>query len=393
MRGMEISIKIYLYKNLRKVIMSDRKKIIVAGHICVDIMPVFPDSGIRNLAELLVPGRLIEMSGIEIHGGGAVCNTGFALKALGADTVLMGKIGSDAIGDLTYSIAERYDAAEGLIRSGKADSSYTVAVSPPGIDRIFLHYPGTNDTFGPEDIDMDAVEEASIFHFGYPTLMRRMYGRGGEDYIRMLSDVRGRGAAVSVDLTLIDEKSEAAKADWYAIMEKALPLTDIFVPSAEEICYIIDRPRYREWQARGTDLAKTIDPGRDIAPLAEKLIEMGAKIVMIKCGEAGLYVAAADGDVLAGIGGGLKDKTAEWAGVRHFEKSFRPKRVLSGAGAGDTTIAAFLYAISLGFGPRRAAALAAGTGACCVEEYDSISGIPTMESLIQRIDSGWEKNS
>ena len=44
------------------------KKIIAAGHICIDITPMFP-RGIhcRELGELLIPGKLINMDGADIH--------------------------------------------------------------------------------------------------------------------------------------------------------------------------------------------------------------------------------------------------------------------------------------------------------------------------------------
>ena len=59
------------------------KKIIAAGHICIDITPMFP-RGIhcRELSDLLIPGKLINMDGADIHTGGSVANTGLALKKL-----------------------------------------------------------------------------------------------------------------------------------------------------------------------------------------------------------------------------------------------------------------------------------------------------------------------
>ena len=76
-----------------------KKKIICAGHICIDITPVFP-RGTRcaDLGELLVPGRLIHMDGADVHTGGSVANTGLAMKMLGADVRLLGKVGDDSFG-------------------------------------------------------------------------------------------------------------------------------------------------------------------------------------------------------------------------------------------------------------------------------------------------------
>ncbi|MBQ9644561.1 MAG: carbohydrate kinase family protein [Lachnospiraceae bacterium] len=81
--------------------MQHKHKIIAAGHICLDITPVFPaGQSVRKPGELLVPGRLVRMEGADVHTGGSVANTGLALKLLGNDVTLMGKIGADAFGSL-----------------------------------------------------------------------------------------------------------------------------------------------------------------------------------------------------------------------------------------------------------------------------------------------------
>ena len=76
------------------------KKVIVAGHICIDITPVFPDKKMNSINDLLSPGKLIQTGIADVHTGGAVANTGLALKILGMDVSLMGKVGCDAFGDM-----------------------------------------------------------------------------------------------------------------------------------------------------------------------------------------------------------------------------------------------------------------------------------------------------
>ena len=58
-------------------------------------------------------------------------------------------------------------------------TSYTVVLNPPGIDRIFLHCPGANDTFTDEDVTDEVLGGASLFHFGYPPLMKQIWSDGG----------------------------------------------------------------------------------------------------------------------------------------------------------------------------------------------------------------------
>ena len=81
------------------------KKVIVAGHACLDITPLFPhNQQAAKLGNILSPGKLIQMEGVDIHAGGAVSNTGMAMKMLGADVCLMAKTGSDEFGKIISDI-------------------------------------------------------------------------------------------------------------------------------------------------------------------------------------------------------------------------------------------------------------------------------------------------
>ena len=73
-----------------------------------------------------------------------------------------------------------------------------------------------------------------------------------------------------------------------------------------------------------------------------------------------------------------------------LEKSYKPSKVLSGTGAGDTSIAAFLTAVLDGECIEDCAAIAAAEGACCVTAYDALSGLKSIKEIKERIASGWE---
>ena len=65
--------------------MSARTKVIVAGCVCIDISPEFRCGRVAEIGDLLKPGKLIEAGKATVSPGGAVSNTGLALKALGED--------------------------------------------------------------------------------------------------------------------------------------------------------------------------------------------------------------------------------------------------------------------------------------------------------------------
>lgn len=374
--------------------MKTRGKVIVAGHICLDVTPVFPGNGrMGNVGEIFQPGRLLHMDGVDIHTGGAVANTGLAMKILGNDVSLIGKIGDDAFGKIVLDMLGAYQAEKDMIVSAQTSTSYSVVLAIPGIDRIFLHDPGANDTFTPEDLDWQMIAQAELFHFGYPPIMKNMYRDGGRELAAMLQKVKELGTAVSLDMAAVDPASEAGKAGWKEILKAALPYVDFFVPSAEELCAMLDEDLYREWSRRaaGGDMTEILNM-EELHWLGEKVLELGVRVVMIKCGSSGMYFKTAGAEWLKELCVSLGLKPEEWAAKEGFEKSFEPEAVLSGTGAGDTSIAAFLTSVMRGEALEEAVQMAAATGACCVAAYDALSGLKPLEQLKEKIRKGWKKN-
>lgn len=370
-----------------------KKKVIAAGHICLDITPVFPDKKVKQLSETLSPGSLIQMGQADVHTGGAVANTGLAMKILGADVTLMGKIGKDAFGDMVYNILKKYDAEAGMILSDKESTSYTVILAVPGIDRIFLHNSGANHSFRASDIPQKALEEAALFHFGYPPLMRSMYENDGAELVEIMKRAKAAGAATSLDMAAVDPDAQAGRADWEKILECVMPFVDFFVPSVEELCFMLDRKRYEQWQERasGKDITEVLDIEKDIKPLGRQCMEFGAKVLLIKCGAPGMYYKTAGRRALLNIGNRVGLDLNSWADKEGFEKSYVPECILSGTGAGDTSIAAFLTAMLEGYPLEKTLQLSTATGASCVAAYDALSGLQTFDELEQKINAGWHK--
>ena len=372
-----------------------KNRIIAAGHICIDIAPIFAEGKGNDITKILMPGKLVEVDAADIHTGGSVANTGLAMKKLGADVSLMGKVGDDEFGRMILGILDQYKAMDGMITDKESSTSYSVVLAIPGIDRIFLHNPGANNTFAKEDLNFDLIKEAGLFHFGYPTIMQKMYEDGGDELAGIFKAVKECGCMTSLDMSAVDENTKAGKADWYGILEKTLPYVDFFLPSVEEICYMLDKEKYDALQnrANGGDITEILSIEEDVVPLAEKILAMGCKFAMIKCGAKGFYYQTKDEDAFAELEEMSGLDFSSFAGKSGFEKSYVPNAVISGTGAGDTTIAAFLTAMCKGYPLERCLQLAAGTGASCVEAIDSLSGLKSFEELIAKIDAGWAKNA
>jgi len=365
-------------------------EVIAAGHICVDLIPQFTTDAGDNLSAYLTPGRLSEVGPMPLATGGSVSNTGLALKRLGVDTRLMGKVSDDLLGRAILEIVSSYgpELAEAMIVVPGETSSYTVVISPPHIDRMFLHCPGANHTFGADDVRYDLVAEARIFHFGYPPYLGRMYADDGREMIDMFRRVQEVGATTSLDMAMPDPAGPSGQVDWQAILRDTLPYVDLFMPSAEEWLFMADRRRFEELTASvgpaGMLAALRVD---DIRALGSQALEMGAKIIVLKLGERGIYMRTAPriGDM--GRGGPLDP--APWQGQEMWVPTFVPDRLVGTTGAGDATIAGFLAALLRDMPPARALTIAAAVGACNVEAADALSGVRTWTATLARIKAGW----
>ncbi len=372
-----------------------RNKVVVAGHACLDITPIFP-GGIQasEIGDILKPGKLVTMNGVDIHTGGAVSNTGLAMKLLGADVTLAAKVGDDDFGRIILDSYRKYDADKGVIVDRHGKTSYSVVIAAPGIDRVFLHDPGCNDTFSIEDIKKIDFTDTALFHFGYPPIMKRMYENEGRELVEVMKYVKHQHIATSLDMASVDENSAAGEADWLSILTNVLPYVDFFVPSIEETCWMLDRDRYRQWKQRAgnKDISLYIDADNDIKPIADECLKLGAKVVMLKCGAPGIYYRTGNRTQIQGLSEDLGSRLDGWTDREGFEKSYLPDRVLSGTGAGDTTIAAFLAAVMKGYPFDMCIHLAAAEGASCITEYDALSGLKNLGDLQNRIEAGWAKH-
>jgi sugar/nucleoside kinase (ribokinase family) len=363
--------------------------VVAAGHVCVDIIPTF-EGPERPLSEILIPGKLTQTGPCITTTGGSVSNTGLALYKLGVPARLMGKVGGDLFGSALIDLLNARDPAltEGMIRAPGEPSSYTMVINPPGVDRVFLHSPGPNDTYGADDVRLDVVAGARLFHFGYPPIMRRMFLDGGRELALLLERVRATGVTVSLDMSYPDPLSEAGRIDWLPVLAGALPFVDLFSPSIDEIVYMLDRPRSNALRAGEAPV-----DGALLSQTAERLLAYGAAIVLLKLGDQGLYLrTTTDMARLAAAGRAQPQDLQAWAGRELLSTCFQVQ-VGGTTGSGDSTIAGFITGLLHGLAPEDALTGAVAVGAHSVEAPDASTGIVPWEQVQARIASGWQRHA
>lgn len=358
---------------------------LVCGHVCIDITPTITEHDPVPIEQFFHPGSLILVDGIEITPGGAVTNTGLALSRLGVGTTLIGRSGDDSFADILEAELAKRGGTARLSRNAASRTSYSVILTPPGNDRIFLHDPGANNEFTAADVDDEALRGIGVLHFGYPTVMRSIYQDGGVDLRSLFERARAAGALVSLDMALPDPDSEVGRRNWRSFLERVLPAVDVFAPSFEEIAFMVDRPLYeRVHAAAGHEDVVGYATASDLHNLGDTLLAMGASIAMIKLGHLGLYMRTADS--LEGL---PVIDPARWEGREIFSPSFVIDELVAGTGAGDVSIAGLLAAILAGEAAERALRLACAAGAQACLSYDAMGRLQSYEEICRAIDDRW----
>ena len=366
--------------------------IAVGGHICLDLIPQFAKT--TDWAKEFAPGNLIEVGPAIRSTGGAVSNTGVALHRLGLRPALNGKVGDDEFGREIIQLLERQSSSltDHTVVSKKDTTSYTIVINPPNVDRVFLHCPGANDSFVADDVDAEKLTSlgTKLFHFGYPPVMRQMHENNGAELSRLMRSFKQRETTTSLDMCHVDPNSQAGAVDWRCLLQNVLPDVDLFLPSLDELRFMIDRRHLGEIanQSERSEPGPKID-SETLDHLATAVLQMGVAVIVIKLGQDGLYVrTTADADRLKGMGRAAPQDTDDWSNRQLRIPSFQVD-VVGTTGAGDAAIAGFLMGMIKGWTLDDCSTAAAAVGAASVEASDAISGISHWSEIKERIDAGW----
>lgn len=348
-------------------------RVLVAGHICLDVIPTL------RQAPDFTPGNLYEIGAAEFAPGGGVPNVGLALARLGIEATMLGQIGRDPFGAILRGVldARAPGTGAGLQVGEGCATSYTVVLSAPGSDRIFLHHPGCNDEVRPSAVEIPADPDAEFFYFGYPPLMAGTYRDGGAALADLFRRARARGLATVLDLALPDPDGSSGGVDWRGFLARVLPEVDLVTPSVHETAFMLERRTPER-------VADDAPPTSDERGWAARLLELGAGMVALTMGRRGVLLASGDRPLPA------RDLGDGWRARELWAPAFEAE-VVGTTGAGDATTAGLLAALVRRLEPERALLAAAAVGACAVEAADATSGVRSWEDTLARIDDGWPR--
>ncbi len=324
--------------------------VLVAGQLCLDIFPAFSPQQLSSFDHIITPGRVTYVGPPTICSGGPVANTGLALTKLGLRVAFSACVGDDTFGRMIVSELETKGDISGVELLVGESTGYSIGLTPRGIDRAFLHHMGTNDSFSSQHVSRELCSASKILHLGYPPHMRRLYENGGEEFVATLRKAKDAGVTTTVDMVFPAHDLPSATIDWINIMEEALPHIDIFLPSVEEIFFMLDRDYYnRVIQRCGVrDLVRCFT-GDDLSRISQRILDLGAKMTGIKTSYRGFYFRTGSKSSLQRMNGAAPAAAEEWSNRELWCPAYQVDEMVSSAGSGDASIAGFLASYLRGY--------------------------------------------
>lgn len=314
--------------------------VLLAGHLCLDLIPALPGP------PSLVPGDLWTTGPLTLQPGGCLANTGTALLDLGVTVALRADVGDDGAADTLRSLMQARGFDVSGLRHTRGSTSYSVVVQPPGQDRTFWHHVGANASF-----DGSAVRFAAqrMLHIGYPTLLPALVGDDGGPLLDLLRRGRTHGLATSVDLAVVPGPTDSTRRLWRTVLPRVLPEIDVITPSFDDLATALG------------EIEGTSPTPESLRQEARKLVDRGAAIALVSGGSAGFGLAAGDAARFAGAGPVIAGLPAEWHGTVFSAPAAAVAGHAATTGAGDCATAGFLAALLRGDPPTAAVAGAAAS--------------------------------
>lgn len=139
---------------------------------------------------------------MEANPGGAPCNVLAMLQKFGRKTAFIGKVGDDNFGHmLSDSIREVGIDTTGLIMDNKVHTTLAFVHTSADGDRSFSFYrnPGADVMLTAEEVPLELIDNASIFHFGTLSMTRKSVERAT---IAAIDEADKKGVIKSFDPNL-----------------------------------------------------------------------------------------------------------------------------------------------------------------------------------------------
>jgi 2-dehydro-3-deoxygluconokinase len=251
---------------------------------------------------------------------------------------MIAAVGRDMPGDSFMMLWQREGIDTSTVRRSDKYLTGVYFVTHDDVGHHFLHYRANSAAamFGPKDVPVAAIRDARMLYLS--GISQGISTTACDAAFAAIEAARGYGVKVAYDTNYRPRLWPPSRAA--AVMRAAMELVDYALPGIEDV--------------------RTLTGLTDPDAMLDYYLKLGPKVVVLKMGEAGAYLATVDARV----------KIPAFA-----------VRSVDATGAGDTFCGAFLARILAGDTPEPAARYAAVAAALKCTGYGAVAPIPTPERV------------
>ncbi|WP_321937640.1 sugar kinase [Paraburkholderia sp. J8-2] len=277
--------------------------------------------------------------------GGDTSNFAIAAARQGARTGFVSAVGDDHFGRLLTDLWTREDVDTSTVRVDATAPTgvYFVSHGPSGHAFDYLRKGSAASRYTPRDLPLDTIAAARVLHLSGISVA--ISDSACDAALAAVEHARANGVRVSFDTNLRLKLWPLARAR--AVMNEVLRLTDICLPSWDDVAVL-------------TGL-------EDRDAIVDYLLARGARVVALKLGKDGAYVATPD------------------------ERRVVPGHVVAAVdatGAGDCFGGAFVARLAAGDEPFAAARYANAAAALSTLGFGAVAPIPYREDVERLLADG-----
>ena len=314
----------------RKALSEEKCSIAIVGAAIADLQ-IYPVSKeVVNVASY-------SAKSMEMKVGGDAINEAFVITRLGHEVRLVSCIGEDSTGKFLLGECEKNGVSVSHIKvdPGKITSMNVGLIWEDGERTFINNKSGSIWTFSPEDVDPAAIDGAKILCFASifnnPLLDNAFM-------IRLFERAKAQGMMIAADIVA------AKNGETLRDIREALSYIDYFFPNYDEAAALTEK--------------------ENIDEIADVLLSLGVKNVILKIGKRGCLV---------------KNEKE-----RFIVPAYPKARVVDTTGAGDNFASGFLSFILEGKSLKEAARFANCTASLAIEAIGATTAIKSREQADAR---------
>jgi ribokinase len=261
--------------------------------------------------------------------GGSAANTIVGLARLSCKVGFIGKVANDREGKMLLEDFRREGVdTKGVVKAKEGRSGVVMGFVDQKGERALYVNPGVNDTIDFEEINMEYAIRTKFLH------LTSFVGERSFEAQKKLVECLPENVKVSLD------PGELYARKGVENLASMIRRCFVLMPNAKEIALLTGE--------------------KDYVAGAERLLEMGAKIVAVKLGSLGCYVTNGE--------------------ESHHVEAFKVN-VVDTTGAGDAFCAGFLYGLLENKSLKECGKLGNFVASRCIMKMGARAGLPRLEEL------------